>query len=86
MVTIVIHDLCESTALDSETMCNINGGILIVKDPQLPPGNGVPDLPFPIGDYRPKPPFPYPGGDFVPASPEEPLDPGFSPPDKIVPL
>jgi hypothetical protein len=56
MVTIVIHDLCESTTLDSETMKVVTGGILMV-----PADNGFPKLPFPIEEYFPKLPFPYPG-------------------------
>jgi hypothetical protein len=56
MVTIVIHDLCESTKLDSETMKTVTGGILMV-----PVDNGFPKMPFPIEDYFPKLPFPYPG-------------------------
>ena len=56
MVNIVIHDLSESTTLDSETMKTVTGGILIG-----PVDNGLPKLPFPIEEYLPKPPFPYPG-------------------------
>jgi hypothetical protein len=79
MVNIVIHDLCESATLDSEAMGDVSGGILIMKDPRLPSGDGFPKLSFPMGDYLPKLPFPYPIGGGVTGSPQEPFDPGFSP-------
>ena len=60
MVNIVIHDLCESTTLDSETMRNVTGGILAGEPGPNLPGPYFPKFPFQIEDYLPKLPFPYP--------------------------
>ena len=76
MVNIVIHDLCESTTLDSETMCSVSGGIA-VGEPHDLPGGSLPKLPFPIGDYLPKLPFPYPIGGGGSVAPVEPFDPAL---------
>jgi hypothetical protein len=79
MVNIVIHDLCESTLLDSETMRNVTGGIVAGEPAPNLPGGYLPKLPFPIEDYLPKLPFPYPIGGGIPVSPQEPFDPAYSP-------
>jgi hypothetical protein len=82
MVNIAIHDLCESTILDSETMCNVSGGIAAGEPGSNLPGAHLPRLPFPIEDYLPKLPYPYPIGRGIPVSPQEPFDPGYSPSPK----